>query len=486
MDLAIQAGGAALGYPGLGRVGALAYRQYKKRRYNSQPGPSTPGMEADSFQRRGNPSAFGGIYHGKFSGPVKRPRKSGIYHGFKEKVLYSNVSEQNKCWYLNISSLPYATDPDGTASESDSYTNRVLVDICASIIREFYRKHHVGRIDLVSPDDQPKYYLSFTVDSSSVQEEWLNLVFMQTDGGATVNQDFVVFEGTTSYTLLGLARTMAYHIWTKWKSGYIPMMLSCTDTAGGAGTRVGYRGTMNLHQMLVSADVWTKVLLHNVTHSDTSVIQDNPEGTADVYTAPDSITNVNADPLRGKLYYNKRLCPQPKTGIMLGTTTAPTGSVQEDEWFMNSMRFPQTYGVRNIWLPSPSDPTIAAAGAPTGCWVTVPKPDYFKYCTGVKDVTLEPGVMKSFNVEFHFQGYLTTFLEKLANQFHGSSMSSVYDNLSTKTAFGNCVLVALEKRMRYDSATSDPIKIAYQVETFISTDIKSKRQPMTYHVETNY
>lgn len=386
----------------------------------------------------------GANYQGKFGGYVKRPRYAKLDKGYAEKVTFASVAQQPQCLYLGFTSVPTAVY--GTIGYS-----RLLQDVCISILREFFRNYHPGKFEFETPD-QDLYTAGLSVDG-------FNLSCRSPGGGLSAYLTFTPATAANGTTLRVMGAQFAQFLMQQWDSGYEPYQLSCTSPGTGSAPV----GIMWLNNLIVKASCTNVVIIQNQSLADDGAAAD-----LDVNTTVD----VSANPLKGKMFYMKHVCAEIGTGMRSGFGD-PT--VIGDTWGANNLKTTTTGTLQNV---------IAPTNAADGCWKVIPKADYFKNCTGVKDIGLEPGVQKTFKLRFKFTGALTNFLRGEYSNYMGTSAlgTGVSAQPSYKQRFGQCVILAFEKRLRQ---TGSQITVAYQVDTYIRTSIKKKRQYMTYHVETN-
>lgn len=375
----------------------------------------------------------GGTFQGKFGGRPKRPRHANLGSGYHEKVTYASTISQPQCVYFGVTSYPgYAI---GAANLS-----RMLWDICISIVRKFLKAHHPGRIEVETPD---QHLGTFGVN----QETWYLMARYPDDSNVQRQTTFPVVATTT---IRSLAYDLASQITTDWRDGYEPFMLGNFMTSTSVPQSI-----MFLNNMVVKASCTNVITVQNQSTADDSAAGE---------TEGNTTVDITANPLKGKLFFFKHIGPEIGSGWKASRTD---GTSTDDMWGVYKLLRPSVGTLYNITAPT---------DAATGCWVTVPKADYFKNCSGVKDVGMEPGTQKVYKIRFKFKGPLTNYL-RAENSNFGTELSHAY-----KKGMGQSVFLVLEKRLR-QSATN--VKLAYQVDTYIRTDVYKRKQYMTYHVETN-
>lgn len=392
----------------------------------------------------------GSTFQGKFGGTPKRPRYAKLDKGYSEKVTYAAVAQGPSCCYLGITSIP-------TATLGGNGHTRLLADICIGIWRDFFRFYHPGRYEFETPDQ----VLSSMIN---IVNEGYSLICRPPDpgsGGDSIDQ----FTITVNTTLRDLGFSLASAMMGAWRNGLEPFRLE--HSVNVSPYTCG--GSMYLNNIIVKAKVTNVVTIQNQSLAD-----DSTGGDADANTTVD----VSANPLKGKMFYMKHIAPEISTGYKYeGADNSSTA----DQWGATYLKDTVIGTLQNIISPDQT-----ATGVPAnGCWKIIPKADYFKNCTGVKDIGLEPGVQKTFKLRFRFVGPLTNYLRGEFTNYNAVTTTpgqGIAYQPAYKMGMGQCVLLAFEKRLRQTGST---VNIAYQVDSYIKTSVSKKRQYMTYHVETN-
>lgn len=393
----------------------------------------------------------GGSYTGKFRGRVKRPAKANLSTGYHEHVVFSGAHDMANVNYLGITSYPSLS----VDSNAVTVASRMFIDGYIAILRYYFRHVHLGRWEFESPD-QPLSDLIILTDtnSSAALGQFIQQKFMTPNGTIDTGTAVLITNLSTTMTIRSLATTLANECYNKWSLGFEPYILySYSNGAGSGGTTYDVPGAMMfLNNLILKLSSTTVIRIQNQTVGD--------DGSN--YT-----TDISTNPLHGKIFYFKDLSPTVGTGFDLSST------VSGDEWFAKNMCWPTAGTLKNVYATSVACPGSSA-------WSVIPKAQYFKNCTGVKDVQLNPGEIKEFKLRFKFDGRITQFLSRDWNNFSVSEVT----NLGMRKGMGQCAIIALQRRLRAGD-DANPISLSYQVDTYCRARIKKLAQRMTYHVETN-
>jgi len=141
-----------------------------------------------------------------------------------------------------------------------------------------------------------------------------------------------------------------------------------------------------------------------------------------------STDRVDSNPVKGRLMRFRDPTPlvRDDRGVE-GLATADFGwKLQQD-----------SNGDGIIWPGAPQ---------PTGQWSALPGADAFKNCAGISSITLEPGSMKDYSLNFKFSGTIQALMRGFANATAGN-VPLPGGGLTGTKQFGQCFMFALEKRM---------------------------------------
>lgn len=403
----------------------------------------------------------GGNFQGRFGGRPKRFRSSKLFRGFAERVTFASHQDANSCCYLGFSSIP--TISSGGFGATNPGYSRLLADICISILRDFFRYHFPGHLEFETPDQ--------AMFDGSIDKYTINLRSSE-PASLLGYTDTTIFSGASAATtsLRDVANNLANSITAFWRVGQVPQSLYAfqTSTAATGGVPLSY---MWLNNLVVKCSVVNVITVQNQTLADDAVTGDGDANT---------ITDVTANPLRGRVFYLKDIAPVVGVGRQIGTN-GDKSDMWGHQYLRNFAEAGSTLG--NVLAPSNQLPA-------TGCWKVIPKPEYFKNCRKVKDIGLEPGVQKTLKMRFNFRGTFTDFLSGEYNNYAIAQLDGLQTTTNNglalqsglKSGFGQLALLVFEKRLRQ---TGSLITVAYQVDSYIRASVFAKRQFMTYHVETN-
>lgn len=179
-----------------------------------------------------------------------------------------------------------------------------------------------------------------------------------------------------------------------------------------------YTTMFPLRNQYMTAKVSTKVTLQNATVSD-----DGSKST-DV---------IDTNPIRGKLYSFADIFPK------LQQRRGAFGSTSADNAF-------------KLQVDPNGDGIIKPSAALLGDWQNVPTPVMFDNCTGVANVMLQPGNMKTSYLKFYFNGTLEKFMKGFA----------ALNTPLQKGAFGTCQVFAFEKILPTGASTNVTVNFNYR------------------------
>jgi len=147
---------------------------------------------------------------------------------------------------------------------------------------------------------------------------------------------------------------------------------------------------------------------------------------------------IDSNPVRGRIFKFKGPLPLIKNNRNVG----PGTGYGPDESF-------------RLMVDPNGDGIIKPSTDLLGSWRGVPSADMFENCTGITSVSLEPGAIRNFTMQFKFSGLLIN----LIRGFSATINSIRYPAAGRHNALGTCMLLALEKRVRTGSGV-DGQKVA--------------------------
>jgi hypothetical protein len=139
---------------------------------------------------------------------------------------------------------------------------------------------------------------------------------------------------------------------------------------------------------------------------------------------------IDSNPVRGRIFKFKGPLPLVKNNRNVG----PGTGYGPDEAF-------------RLMVDPNGDGIIKPSTELLGSWRGVPSADMFENCTGITSVSLEPGAIRNFTMQFKFSGLLIN----LIRGFSATYASIRYPAAGRHHALGTCMLLALEKRVRTGS-----------------------------------
>jgi len=139
---------------------------------------------------------------------------------------------------------------------------------------------------------------------------------------------------------------------------------------------------------------------------------------------------IDSNPVRGRIFKFKGPLPLIKNNRNVG----PGTGYGPDESF-------------RLMVDPNGDGIIKPSTELLGSWRGVPSADMFENCTGITSVSLEPGAIRNFTMQFKFSGLLINLIRGFA-----ATIDSVrFPAAGRHNALGTCMLMALEKRVRTGS-----------------------------------
>lgn len=229
---------------------------------------------------------------------------------------------------------------------------------------------------------------------------------------------------------------------------YLEIYENQTGQTGASTSKMLY-----LDRLIIQAYSVVKINVQNSTVSD---------------GASKSTDVIDANPITGKMFNFNSLAPM-QSQISTYTNSAGTGtSAVLPIW--DELQQADSNG---IVLP-PTDPPLL--------YRTPPRPSMFIRLKSYGSVNFEPGETKSFQLKFSFRGTLNYLMQNLAFST-ATALGPTYGARYSRS-LGNCLLFALEKRIKGDLEI--PIVINYHVDTYTGAKVVGlRRSPMIREVVSN-
>jgi len=189
----------------------------------------------------------------------------------------------------------------------------------------------------------------------------------------------------------------------------------------GSAVRYSNQAVMPLEGQYLSAYSVVRIHVQNVTPADALEA-------GNVYQT----TRIDANPLKGVLMRFRDPTPMVKDAAN-GAGIDGSG-VNNYGWALQN-------DINGDGLIMPG------SNPPTGPWAQLPTADMFKNCVGMAHITLEPGDIKDYSLNFKFSGTVQALMKGFQTSFTDASGNSFPLPSSNNKQFGNSFLFALEKRM---------------------------------------
>jgi len=222
--------------------------------------------------------------------------------------------------------------------------------------------------------------------------------------------------------------------YAKGTSEKIPMILRLyqyDQNTGGTDT-AKLVATLNMNNEMIHMYLSVKM-----------VIQNRTKGAAG---ATENLDVIDAQPLKGRMYYFKKTHPEVRE--MPGLALVPNTTSLLSRWPEATVKLlSDTSAGYDNQLYNP------------------PSPQFFNNCSKSASITLEPGDLKEVNISNLTEKYFPEFVRSLAwyNGFTGARRQKI----------GDCILIALEERL--NSGSSNPIRVQYEAEHNVSVYATTNR-----------
>jgi hypothetical protein len=142
---------------------------------------------------------------------------------------------------------------------------------------------------------------------------------------------------------------------------------------------------------------------------------------------------IDSNPVRGRIFKFKGPLPRVKNNRNIG----PGTGYGPDESF-------------RLMVDPNGDGIIKPSTDLLGSWRGVPSADMFENCTGITSVSLEPGAIRNFTMQFKFSGLLINLIRGFSDTKDDAARSR-FPGAGRHNALGTCMMMALEKRVRTGS-----------------------------------
>jgi len=116
---------------------------------------------------------------------------------------------------------------------------------------------------------------------------------------------------------------------------------------------------------------------------------------------------------------------------------------------------------------------MPGANPPSGPWAQLPTADMFKNCVGVANITLEPGDIKDYSLNFKFSGTIQALMKGFNTSFTDAAGNSFLLPSTNNKQFGNSFMFALEKRMPTGPA---PVTVNIHYENYYGAVFGGRRK----------
>jgi hypothetical protein len=216
------------------------------------------------------------------------------------------------------------------------------------------------------------------------------------------------------------------------------------DGAVGAGAVIVNQPVMPLEGQYLTAYSVVRMHIQNVTPADDGGL---------------STDRVDVNPIKGKLMRFKDPTPVIKDHRGIDdTATINYGYVLQND----------INGDGIIW-PNPATP-------PGGPWTQLPTADMFRNCSGMANISLEPGSIKDYSLTFKFSGTIQALMKGFNNsqwQFSSSAPISRTIPSTVNKQFGQSFMFALEKRMPTGNAA---VSVNFHYELYVGSCFGGRRK----------
>jgi len=221
-----------------------------------------------------------------------------------------------------------------------------------------------------------------------------------------------------------------------------------TDAAAGSSGQYLNQAVVPLEGQYLSAYSVVRVHVQNVTVAD---------GTSE----PGAIyqtTRIDANPLKGVLMRFRDPTPMVKDAA-IGSGIDGSGA-NNFGWTLQS-------DINGDGLIMPGN------NPPTGPWTQLPSADMFKNCVGLVNVSLEPGDIKDYSLNFKFSGTLQALMKGFQTSYSDINGNSYPLPSTGNKQLGTSFMFALEKRMPTGPA---PVTVNIHYENYYGVVFGARRK----------
>lgn len=422
-----------------------------------------------------------GQYTGNFKFPNKRPRVSKDVYAKKGsrgnlELNQDAVTGASVC-YFGMSSLP--RDITGY-----KYLQAPAYHLAMSIFKRYMKKTY--DVDVESHDQTIRdlnIWMDGTTTDGQRNPAELNLWYKEypISTGST---------GSTSHPVYAMGDTITLGLGDRIKNVVYNMALALS------GSTYGAQGLVNglvreFYGVSATDSIWYGTLptpvKRPIMRMDTQYCRINVKNVLYVQnqTKGDSNDNTNIDtidsnPIKGNIYYFKD--PHPFVRHYFENTGTIGAPIYTGEYKLMA-----DANGDGLILPD-SEPGVSNPGGgalavvDTSAWRQLPTPDMFnnlqKYCS----VSLAPGEMKKFVLNFKFDGLVPAFIHGLhTHSVVAGGLGYTVKTGVEKKSLGSSVLFAFDKRL---STGLGPVEVAIQKHTYTSAMLTRRKNITTLPIAT--
>jgi len=284
-----------------------------------------------------------------------------------------------------------------------------------------------------------KVYPASMVDSTAVadHQKIVTFLFRRQRGQAPTNEESTAGIVVNGRTFAAMTADFVAVLTPQLANGYLPFGFRFSSQTDPSETAPVYR---TLGDSMIYFSARTVLRLQNTTHAD---------GTGNT----DMVNTVDANPLKGKVYYTKGTVPYIKDHLVDIDATL-LGFHESNEYGINK-------AYENFTQSTWNHPPAGSA--------------FFKYCNGSRNITMKPGSILPLRSSFSSKMKVTDFFKKVA----GAKFPQ-----DGPYYFGKCTVVALEQSMRSNGNEQVDVAINRELTMRASCVLKTRVPTLSSYVST--
>jgi len=384
---------------------------------SSKRSKSSSSKKTQTMGRTGQARGGSGFFKGGFAQPVR------VTPTIKDIVLTKGsagtIETHGRCEGTDIVWV------GATTCNIPEFAFHVAKALCRKILKQ--AGVHISNADA-------PFLNEITYPAGTLTSYGYTLRMQYEDGAGNMNE--VTYPATDPETLNTMANNsglkQAIINYANAASDRICVSMKLYQTDNGSITTGKLAATLNLKNEMVHFFSTVKLVVQNRTKGA-------------VAGSTTSLDVIDAQPLKGKMYYFKKANPDLKQ--MNNTTAIPNLVSLFSRWSADTIKL--ISGNETGYDPQLQEP---------------PSPSFWSNCSKSSSVTLEPGDLKDVYISNSIDKYFPDFVRKLA-WYNGVG--------NRRQKVGDCVLIALEERL--NSGSTNPIIVQYEAQADFSCYVTTNK-----------